>query len=411
MTINDLKVKEIPDSPGVYFFLSAKREILYLGKATSLKNRTRSYFDGNLSEKRSALIEKMVQEARSLEFTETDSVLEALILESNLIRTHKPRYNTIGKDDKSYNHLIITKEEYPRVLVVRGKDITEKFARNEILYEFGPFPSSSLFKEALKIVSKLFQYYDTIKPLNAQKSKLEKGKINFNTQIGLYPSEISATEYNKTIRHIKLFFEGKKKQIVNELEREMRNLAKAERFEEASVIKKRIFALNHIQDISLIKKDLRSYQNDKTVRIEAFDVAHLFGGSMVGGMTVVENGLATKSEYRKFKIKSVSKSDDTKALREILTRRLTHSEWPRPTFIVVDGSIAQKNVAEAVIKEAKLAIPVVGVVKDKKHKPIRLIGSKELVGKHKDEILLANAEAHRFAIDFHRSDRRKQSLI
>ena len=125
MTKELLTKKKLPDSPGVYFFLGPRKEILYIGKATSLKNRVRSYFAADISEKRSELIEKMVVEAHFIEYTSTDSVLEALILETNLIRTHKPRYNSRSKDDKSYNHLIITNEEWPRVLVVRGKDLTE----------------------------------------------------------------------------------------------------------------------------------------------------------------------------------------------------------------------------------------------------------------------------------------------
>src|SRR5690606_17947213 len=119
MNKEDLSKKKIPDAPGVYFFLGRNKEVLYIGKATSLKNRIRSYFAPDLRVKRSALIEKMVLEAKKVEWTETDSVLEALIVETNLIRTHKPAYNTIAKDDKSYNHLIITDEEWPRVLVVR----------------------------------------------------------------------------------------------------------------------------------------------------------------------------------------------------------------------------------------------------------------------------------------------------
>jgi excinuclease ABC subunit C len=124
MIKDDLKKTTLPDNPGVYFFMGAKQEILYIGKATSLRNRVRSYFATDLKEKRSELIEQMVAKAKRVEVTETDSTLEALILETNLIRTHKPHYNTRSKDDKSYNHLIITNEEFPRVLVVRGKDLT-----------------------------------------------------------------------------------------------------------------------------------------------------------------------------------------------------------------------------------------------------------------------------------------------
>ncbi len=446
MTKEALQKKKLPDAPGVYFFLGARKEILYIGKATSLRNRVRSYFAPDIKDKRSALIEKMVSEAKSVESTVTDSVLEALILETNLIRTHKPRYNTISKDDKSYNHLIITDEEWPRVLVVRGKDLdgytsltsirnNVNTSQTGISYHFGPFPNGQLFREALKIVRRLFQFYDTKEPVGTEKSKLVRGKIDFNRQIGLYPhtnfsvapearqsskktdngkvgvgvylSEVTQAkkDYQRTIRYIRLFFEGKKGQIIKELEKEMNALAKEERFEEANVIKKKVFALQHIQDIALIKDESRVYRDENSVRIEAYDVAHLYGSDMVGVMTVVEGGEMKRSEYRKFKIESVTGSNDPAALREVLERRLHHVEWPFPQIIAVDGSTAQKNVAERVLRKRGLMIPVVAVVKDDRHRPVRVLGPASLLKKHHDAILLANAEAHRFSIGFHRERR------
>lgn len=408
MEKKDITKKKVPDAPGVYFFLGARKEILYIGKATSLRSRIKSYFTNDIREKRSELIEKMVTEAKSVEWTTTDSVLEALILEVNLIRTHKPRYNSRSKDDKSFNHLIITKEEYPRVLIVRGKDLAEQFDEKDLQYVFGPFPSSSLFKEALKIVRKIFRFYDTKRPVGKERGKVEKGKVDFNRQIGLYPEEHSQKEYTRTIRHVRLLFEGKKKQLIKELEKDMKTYARAEEFEKAEEAKRKIFALKHIQDIALIRDDTRMYRDDKHMRVEAYDVAHLQGSEMVGVMTVVEAGEPQKSEYRKFKIGSVERSNDTAALAEILDRRLGHDEWPLPQLIVVDGSTAQKNAAERVLKRCGVMIPVVGVVKNEKHLPERLIGSKKLIGDHGEDIVLANAEAHRFAIAFHRQKLRKR---
>lgn len=409
MTKSQLAKKKLPDTPGVYFFLGSRKQILYIGKATSLKNRVKSYFTDDIKEKRSEFIEKMVQEALTIEYTQTDSVLEALILETNLIRTHKPVYNTRSKDDKSYNHLIITNEEFPRVLVVRGKDLTEQYTEKEIKYEFGPFTSGSLFREALKIIRKLFKFYDTAKTVGTEKTKFAKGKIDFNRQIGLYPDKQSKEEYQKTIRHITLFFQGKKHQLIKELEKEMMMLAKQEKFEEANVIKKRIFALTHIQDIALIKDDNRIYRDEKRVRIEAYDIAHMGGKDMVGVMTVIESGEVAKDEYRKFKIKTLDDANDPAALKEVLERRMAHTEWPWPQIIVVDGSTAQKNAVEAVLRAHNAVIPVVAVVKDDRHKPIRLIGQKHLLELHQQSILHANAESHRFAIAYHRLKRDKIS--
>jgi excinuclease ABC subunit C len=401
---------KLPDTPGVYFFLGARKEILYIGKATSLKNRVRSYFASDIVEKRSPLIEQMVALAKTVEHTATDSVLEALILETNLIRSHKPKYNTKSKDDKSYNHLIITNEEWPRVLVVRGKDLTEKYSSDEIKYHFGPFPSGSLFREAIKIVRKLFQFYDTKEAVDAPLSKFARGKIDFNRQIGLYPDQQNRAEYLRTIRHIKLFFEGKKHKILAELERDMMKLAKLEKFEEANRLKKKIFALNHIQDIALIKTEHHVYRDEKSVRIEAYDIAHLAGKDMVGVMTVVDSGEADKNEYRKFKIKTLTDANDPAALREVLRRRLEHTEWAYPQIIVADGNIIQKNAIEGVLKEFNMSIPVVAVVKDERHKASRLMGPEMLLKQHKLEILLANAEAHRFAINYFRKSQRSRAL-
>jgi len=276
------------------------------------------------------------------------------------------------------------------------------------LYHFGPFTSGSLFREALKIVRRLFQFYDTKNPIGQEKTKVAKGKIDFNRQIGLYPEVQSKAAYNKTIRHIRLFFEGKKQQVIAELEKEMMKEAKKEHFEEASVIKKRIFALNHIQDIALIKNESKVYRDDKQVRIEAYDIAHLQGEDMVGVMTVLESGEPAKNEYRKFKIKDIPSANDTAALKQVLERRLAHPEWPYPQIIVVDGSTAQKNAAELVLSKNTMLIPVVGVVKDERHKPIRLIGQKKILDAHKEAILHANAESHRFAIAYHRDKRSKK---
>jgi len=410
MQKSDLSKITIPDQPGVYFFLGKRKEILYIGKATSLRNRVRSYFADDLSEKRSELIAKMVTDARTIEWTVTDSVLEALILETNLIRTHKPRFNTIAKDDKSYNHLVITNEEYPRVLVVRGKDLTSDFSEDEIKYHFGPFPSGTLFKKALKIVRRIFKFYDTNRPVKEEKSKFARGKIDFNRQIGLYPDEHSKEEYTRTIRHIKLFFEGKKKQLIKELNRDMMAHAKKQEFESAESIKRKIFALEHMQDIALIKDEHKVYRDDTRVRIEAYDIAHLQGEDMVGVMTVVEGAEPQKSEYRKFKVKTLTGSNDPAALKEVIERRLGHPEWPFPQLIVVDGGVAQKNAAEHVLRTLDIAIPVAAVVKDETHNPKPIIGSKKLLEQFQNEILLANDESHRFAIRYHREKQRKSKL-
>lgn len=138
-------------------------------------------------------------------------------------------------------------------------------------------------------------------------------------------------------------------------------------------MKSQIFALEHIRDVSLIKEENTQEGNATKFRIEAYDIAHMSGKNMVGVMTVVTNGIADTSEYRKFIIRSQSGSNDTGALEEVLSRRLRHTEWGMPDLIVVDGGVAQKNVAEQVVARYQFPIPVVAVVKDDRHKPAKIL--------------------------------------
>src|SRR3989344_5414945 len=380
MNSQDLKKFNRPDAPGIYFFKNGPK-ILYIGKATSLKDRVKSYFVRDILMTRSPLIAKMLLEAEKVEFTQTDSVLEALILEANEIKKNQPYYNSKEKDDKSYNYVTITKEDFPQIVITRGSGT------------YGPYPHAGELKEALKIVRKIFPYRDS-------KCKLI-GKPCFNAQIGLCPGScagwISKADYRKNIRNIKLFFEGKKEDVIKNLEKEMKSLAKEHKFEEADKIKKKLFSLDHIQDIALIKQEI----NSNGYRIEAYDIAHISGKDVVGVMTVVEDGEINRSQYRKFKIKA-DKNDDTKNLKEVLSRRFNHLEWHLPDLIVVDGGKSQLNVARKIT-----TIPVVAVTKDEHHRARAVVGSRQYIDKYEREILLANSEAHRFAISYHRKLRSK----
>jgi len=390
------QIKKLPDAPGVYFFKDGAGKILYIGKATSLRDRVRSYFGADLKETRGPLIVQMIERARKIGFIETGSVLEALVLEAELIRKYKPAHNTDLKDDKSFNYVVITKEDFPRVLLVRGHNLDPK----EYKEYFGPFPNGGQLKEAMRLVRKIFSFRDKCVP--------NSGRPCFNAQIGLCPGVCIGTvdkkEYAKIIRNIILFFRGKKKDLLNKLEKEMKEFAKKEEFEKASEIKQTIFALSHIHDVSLLKKE---EMGNGPFRVEGYDIAHMSGTNTVGVMTVVSNGEAERGQYRKFRIRNVQGVNDTAHLKEVLERRVEHPEWKFPNLIVVDGGIAQKNAAEFVLKKYGFQIPVVGVVKDEHHHPKHFIGGQELVRKHEKEILLSNNEAHRFAIEYHKKLREK----
>src|SRR3989338_7974524 len=304
-------MKRMPDTPGVYFFLGKNKRILYIGKATNLRDRIRSYFAPDLHKARSLLVANMVAEAVSVDWRKTDSVLEALLLEASLIKTYKPKANTDLKDDKSFNYVVITQEEYPRVLVVRGREL--KIENLKLKNIFGPFPHGMQLQQAMRLIRKIFPFRDKCTP--------GQSRPCFNRQLGLCPGvcsgEVTKQEYRRTVRHIVLLFEGKKKQLIAALNKEMRAAAKEEEFEQAKELQRQMYALQHIQDVSLIKDEYRSPSTTlgtiRSDRIESYDIAHLRGSAAVGVMTVVANGEAQKSEYRKFKIKSAKAGDDAGA--------------------------------------------------------------------------------------------------
>ncbi len=420
--------EKIPDVPGVYFFIGDRGEILYIGKATSLRDRIRSYFSQDILLARGPKISRMLDIAERIKWQKTDSALEALLLEAELIRRENPPYNTDAKDDKSWNTVVITKEKFPRILIERGRTIEQRdrgmqesgegknVQKYVIRSFFGPFPSGGMLKEALKIVRKIFPFRDSCKPPSERKETEKDIRPCFNAQIGLCPGvcvgAVSAVEYRKTIRNIELFFSGKKSVIVKRLEKEMRSAAKDLRFERASEIKKTIFSLAHIRDVAILSRDFlnREGGTGHAERIEGFDVAHLQGKETVGVMTVIEGGQAEKAKYRTFIIRRETNGNDFAALEELLRRRFGHEEWEYPSLIVVDGSHLQRRVAERVLLEFALKIPIVSVVKDEHHHPKGILGPKAEKDRSRENILLANAEAHRFAVSFHRKRRGKSFL-
>lgn len=394
---------ELPDAPGVYIFRDARKRPLYVGKATSLKDRVRSYFAKDLVDARSPAIVGMVERAKRLTWEETGSVLEALILEANLIKKYEPPYNVDQKDNKSFNYVVITKEEYPRVLLVRGRELAQSWKSKDIQQVFGPYPQGGSLREALKIIRRIFPYRDSCTP--------GSGKSCFNAQIGLCPGvcagAVDKKEYGEVLKRVLLLLSGKMRTLRASLARDMKGAVKAEEFERAEVLRRQLSALDHIRDVSLIKDEFRTTAGGvlgRSTRIEGYDIAHTSGVETVGVMVVVEDGEPAKAEYRTFKIRSAG-NNDTAALAEMLARRLAHPEWRMPRLIAVDGGAGQVNAARKVLEKAGVSIPVVGVVKNERHKPERIIGNEEIVSPNERGILLANSEAHRFAVSYHRRRR------
>lgn len=441
MKKQEVNFEAIPDATGVYYFWDiesslshpstslgapspsigegkdiAMSHVLYIGKATSLRNRVKSYFDKDLIDTRGLKIVNMVLAAKSITFQITDNVMEALLLENILIKRYKPYYNTREKDNKSYSAVIITDEDYPRVLTMRIReyekrlDVDKSFDKAKV---YGPFTSAKDLRETLKIIRRIFPYRDKCATVNELGGESATERGCFNYQIGLCPGvcvgAIDKTEYNKNIRSIKYLFEGKSATLIDMLKVEMNKMAKNHDFEGAAKKRDAIYRLTHVNDVALINNDDINEWKDKNYRIECYDVAHISGHERVGVMTVVEGGKKKTDEYRKFKLEDDT-NDDYAGIRELIRRRMAHTEWQRPDLIVFDGGLGQKNAGDNTLIALGLSdIHTVSVVKDDKHKAKAILGQyfdsvSNKVEKDRLEkaIYIGNSEAHRFAIGWHR---------
>ncbi|MFA5961165.1 MAG: UvrB/UvrC motif-containing protein [Parcubacteria group bacterium] len=446
------KLKSLPTSPGVYIFRNDSGKILYVGKATSLKDRVGSYFvgvqfiepgiaEGLMNQTPTNLrmgsrpIEMFISQVADIEVRKTETVLEAYILEQGLIKKWQPKFNVDGKDDKSFSYVAITKEDFPRILFLRKRemdqdvDIKSKFSKI-----YGPYISKKNIEIALKILRKIFPYH-------SKAQKTESGCLDF--QIGLcpgpYAGAISKEDYMKNIRGIRMILEGKKKTLLAKMKKEMSELSEKQEFEKAGKMRNAIFALQHIRDIALISegRDValprlesnerqcanqqcqdeavpRLYKGDaKSFRIEGYDISNISGKSSVGSMVVFDNANGeigpNKSQYRKFKIKTIEGANDTASMAEVLGRRFGNN-WPMPDLIILDGGQGHLTAVRRVLKNFHLEIPLLAVAKGPTRKKLDRysFGS---VPEISDEIIeRVRDEAHRFAITYHKKLRGKSFM-
>ena len=376
--------KRLPESPGVYLMKGTRGRVLYIGKAGNLRRRVSSYFRAPQSSKSGVgyptsprlrgigdpKMQQLLEFTKKIDYQKTDTTIEALILESHLIKKYEPLYNAREKDDKSFLYVVITREGFPRVLLVRGKEIAKwGLPRGARRAKWGPFTSATSIREALRIIRKIFPY--NIHPASTIGNPPVGGKrACFDYELGLCPGTctgaITRTEYLKNIRNIRLFLGGKKKLLITTLEKEMKAASKKLEFEKAEKLRRQIFALKHIRDVALITED--DFRNSKleirnsAKRIEGYDISNVSGTSAVGSMVVFQNGKPNKDEYRKFKISTINSSDDVGMIKEILRRRF-NNPWPYPALILIDGGKAQVNAARAVLEEFGLKLPIVGIAK------------------------------------------------
>ncbi|NQV04708.1 MAG: excinuclease ABC subunit UvrC [Candidatus Omnitrophica bacterium] len=409
------KLKKIPKAPGVYMMKDSSGEVLYIGKAKDLSKRVASYFKADRP--RSARQMSLLERVKDLEYILTTSEEEALIYEANLIKEKKPRYNVDLKDDKSFPFLKLDmSEEFPRLIITRKK--TDDRARY-----FGPYTRVKLLRKALSVMKGIF-------PLRTCRKIPDHVCLSFHIGQCLGPciKKISQKEYREILRQLVLFLEGKKATLLKELTQKMDKLAKEENFEDALVIRNRISALSEVPG-----KKIRDYSGWGDVacklkrilklprlplNIEAFDVSNISGKEATGSMVYFHNGGPDKSNYRKFKIKTVKGIDDYAMIREIVRRRykrLKEENGAFPDLIIIDGGKGHLWAAyDELVRLNLRRIPLASIAK--REEKIYMLGSKASLDINRDSQLLyfiqqIRDEAHRFALKYHHKLRKKKAGI
>lgn len=358
------KLTTLPHTPGVYFHKSSSGEIIYVGKAAVLKNRVRQYFQSKKDFDAKTLA--LVNEIEDTDWVETESEIDALFLESEMVKRYKPRYNILLRDDKSQSFVRIDmRSEWPTVTFTRNP------ADDKATY-IGPFYNGYAVKKALRYLRKVFPYY-TKEP--------RRDRNNLEMQIGLEPPlDMTTSEYKANLKKLIKYVEGGRVTIVKALEHDMKQAAKSEQFELAASYRNKLSYLRELQRrIMFGDKEFLDISKDKALsqltellgltkipaRIEGYDISHMSGTNAVASMVVFTNGVSDRTNYRKFKM-SRSSNDDTANMRETITRRCSpanNKSWGLPDLVLIDGGKGQLNAALAALELAGMSIPAVSIAK------------------------------------------------
>ena len=347
-----IDIKNIPSSPGVYIYKNSDGQIIYVGKAINLKKRVSQYFQSD--EALGYKTTQLVSQIADINFYTVGSEIEALVLESSLIKQYRPKFNSQLKDDKSYIYITITKDKLPII-----KPAFKSSLNSEDTF-FGPFPDSSAVRSLLKTIRRIFPYY----------SNKHSSKQCLYCHLGLCPGpNPNIKEYRQNISRIKKILNGNFKKIISQLTKEMKTFSSNQNFEMAKIRRDQITSMNYIisgwrnlnhlyQQVELSEdKNQKVLQELKLVlspyfpnlkpinRIEAYDISQSGTKFFVGSMTVSVNGQLDNSQYRQFKINSKVTPDDQFMIKEVVYRRLKHQDWSFPDLIVVDGGKPQVSAA------------------------------------------------------------------
>lgn len=430
-----LKLESLPYTPGIYKFLDEKGNILYIGKAINLHSRVNSYFKQELYDR--PRIRQMMPLVADIKIQETNNEIEALILESALVKETQPTFNSVLKDDKSYAWIYITtKEKFPTVKIVRSIKKGD-FKKGRM---FGPYPSGYTVK-------RVYTYLRKIYPFCTCKNKDCKSSLNFHIGLcpGPYAGAITQEKYRENIDNIIRFLNGKQVNHIKRLEKEMEIYSKKEDFEKAAQLRDRVKDLRYIgesidftyYDDTLSYRNRREKAREKSFgylelelgikglkRIECYDISNMQGKHAYGSMVVAQDGEIKRSDYRIFKIKGKDTPDDFAMLKEVLQRRFSNmgkntdsSLTKRPDIVLIDGGVGQMS---SVMDSIPNGVLLMGISKGKH---LKRVGKRKIdeywisrdgeiyqIEISSPEILtdLRN-EAHRFAISHYRKQSVKES--
>lgn len=360
------KLKTLPGQPGVYFHKNAKGEIIYVGKAAVLKNRVRQYFQD--SRVRDPKTDVLVAEIADTDWIVVESEIDALFLESEMVKRYKPRYNILLQDDKSQLFVRIPMSDpYPAVSFTRQP-------LDDGAEYFGPYYNGFAVKKALRYLRKIFPYSThTVMPK----------RVCLQYHLGLCPGveeqKITSADYKKTLRKLILYLKGERVKLIKQLESEMKTAAARHEFELAAKRRNQIHNLRELQkQILFSDREFMDISKDQALaglanllglrgaprRIEGYDISHMQGTNNVASMVVATNGLADKAEYRKFKMQ-IPGNNDFAHMNEVITRRFSgrHLDWPMPDLLLIDGGKGQLGAALDALQTANVTVPAIGLAK------------------------------------------------
>ena len=410
------KLKELPAAPGVYFHKNTAGEIIYVGKAAVLKNRVRQYFQNPAN--RDVKTAALVAEIADTDWIVVDTEMDALFLESEMIKRYMPKWNILLRDDKTVSYVRI-----PMKLEVPDISFTRNPVDDGATY-VGPFYGKLAVEKAVRNLRRIFPYYN--KPYTGRKT--------LDTDLGLTPGieigKCTPEDYKRNLKKLIRYLEGGREKLLKELEKTMREASSRGDFELAAEARDQLFGLKELKKkIVFSDKEFLDISSDQALlglqkmlglekpprRIEGYDISHQSGTNTVGSMVVFINGASARNEYRKFKIRT-SKNDDLKSMTEVLTRRLKHKEWEYPDLIVLDGGINQVRAILPIV--APYNIPVIGRDKSGDHSKssgVKIIYDGKIMPLNPSShiarlIARIDEESHRFAITYHSLLKRKSML-